>query len=106
MTAGTCSAFPATMPEGDIVVRVLLVRGWFGGFVAGLLCFGVGKMLGEPQVDHAIAFEEQHAQPEQPAHLHDEAGSGTEQSAAAHEHGDEALVSRKVQSTAGLLTAV
>jgi predicted cobalt transporter CbtA len=106
MTAGTCSAFPATNPAGDIVVRDLLVRGMIAGFVAGLLCFGVGKLLGEPQVDRAIAFEEQHAQPEQPAHQHDGSVSGTEQSTAAHEHGDEELVSRKVQSTAGLLTAV
>jgi predicted cobalt transporter CbtA len=89
------------------MVRDLLIRGMIAGFVAGLLCFGVGKIFGEPQVDRAIAFEEQHSAAEQPAHEHDSATAGTEQSAAAHEHGgEEELVSRKVQSTIGLLTAV
>jgi predicted cobalt transporter CbtA len=90
------------------MVRDLLIRGMIAGFVAGLLCFGVGKIFGEPQVDRAIAFEEQHAAAEAPTHVHDSAAAGGEQAAAAHEHdhGDEELVSRKVQSTAGLFTAV
>ena len=89
------------------MVRDLLIRGMIAGLVAGLLCFGVAKMFGEPEVDRAIAFEEQHSAAEAPspapaaAHHHDDAG------AAAHSHGGEdALVSRRVQSTAGLLTAV
>ena len=91
-----------------MMVRDLLIRGMIAGFVAGLLCFGVGKIFGEPQVDRAIAFEEQHAAAEAPAPAHDGAAAGGEQSTAAneHDHGDEELVSRKVQSTAGLLTAV
>ncbi len=93
-----------------MMVRDLLIRGMIAGFVAGLLCFGVGKIFGEPQVDFAIAFEEQHAAAEAPApaHEHDGAAAGGEQSTAAneHDHGEEELVSRKVQSTAGLLTAV
>ncbi len=49
------------------MVRDLLIRGMIAGFVAGILCFGVGKMFGEPQVDRAIAFEEAHAEAEAPA---------------------------------------
>jgi predicted cobalt transporter CbtA len=88
------------------MVRDLLIRGMIAGLVAGLLCFGVGKIFGEPQVDRAIAFEEQHAAAEQPAH--DAMAPGSEHSAAAHghDHGDEELVSRGVQSTIGLFTAV
>jgi predicted cobalt transporter CbtA len=89
------------------MVRDLLIRGMIAGAVAGLLAFGIAKVYGEPQVDHAIAFEEQHSAADAPspapatAHHHDDAG------AAAHNHGGEdALVSREVQSTAGLLTAV
>jgi pimeloyl-ACP methyl ester carboxylesterase len=90
------------------MVRDLLIRGMIAGAVAGLLCFGVGKIFGEPQVDRAIAFEEQHAAAEAPVHEHGGMAPGSEHSAAehGHDHGDEELVSRKVQSTAGLLTAV
>ncbi len=108
MTAGICSASPATKPKGNIImVRDLLIRGMIAGAVAGLLAFGIAKVYGEPQVDHAIAFEEQHAGEEaaapEPAaaHHHDDA------SAPAHSHGgEEELVSRETQSTIGLLTAV
>jgi hypothetical protein len=37
----------------------LLLRGMLIGIVAGLLCFGFLKIVGEPQVDRAIAFETQ-----------------------------------------------
>ena len=37
----------------------LLLRGMLVGIVAGLLCFGFLKIVGEPQVDRAIAFETQ-----------------------------------------------
>jgi predicted cobalt transporter CbtA len=90
------------------MVRDLLIRGMIAGFVAGVLCFGIAKVFGEPEVDQAIAFEEAHAQAEAPAHTHDSATAvGGEEHAAGHSHGDEEeLVSRKVQSTYGLLTAV
>jgi predicted cobalt transporter CbtA len=90
------------------MVRDLLIRGMLAGLVAGLLAFGVAKVFGEPQVDRAIAFEEQHAQAETAAHQHDQAATARQESAAAHEHGaeEEGLVSREVQSTLGLLTAV
>lgn len=64
-------------------VRTLLVRGMLAGVVAGVLAFGLAYLVGEPQVDAAIAYEASHS----------------------HEHSAE-LVSRSLQSTAGLATAV
>lgn len=66
-------------------VRNLLVRGMLAGLGAGLLALVVAYFLGEPGVDSAIGFEEAHAP--------------------AHEHEVE-LVSRSLQSTAGLATGV
>jgi hypothetical protein len=57
------------------------------GLLAGLLATGFAWLLGEPQVDLAISFEE---------HMHQMAGEAPEPE----------LVSRAVQSTAGLLTGV
>ncbi|MFI1962832.1 CbtA family protein [Streptomyces pathocidini] len=70
------------------VVRTLLVRGMLAGVIAGVLAFGLAYLVGEPQVDAAIAFEEAQAHAQ-----------------GAHEHGEE-VVSRAVQATAGLGTAV
>jgi hypothetical protein len=69
------------------MVRTLLIWGMVVGIVAGLLAFGFAKLFGEPQVDRAIAFEDQmdRAKGEAP---------GPE------------LVSRAVQSGVGLLTGV
>ncbi len=64
-------------------VRDLLVRGMLAGLGAGVLALIVAYLLGEPRIDAAIAFEEGHS----------------------HEHGEE-LVSRTLQSTAGLATGV
>ncbi|WP_340375378.1 CbtA family protein [Streptomyces sp. SS7] len=64
-------------------VRNLLVRGMLAGLAAGVLALVVAYFLGEPNVDSAIGFEESHA----------------------HEHEVE-LVSRSLQSTAGLATGV
>lgn len=69
------------------MVGHLLLRGMLVGILAGLLAFGFAKVFGEPQVDRAIAFEDQLAK---------EKG----------ETPDPELVSREVQSTIGLLTAV
>ncbi|MFE1954098.1 CbtA family protein [Streptomyces sp. NPDC059524] len=68
-------------------VRNLLVRGMLAGLAAGVLALVVAYWLGEPNVDGAIAFEEAHA---------------------AHSHGGEEveLVSRSLQSTAGLATGM
>jgi hypothetical protein len=64
-------------------VRHLLARGMLAGLAAGLLALVVAYLLGEQRVDAAIAFEQAHS----------------------HEHGEE-LVSRALQSTAGLATGV
>jgi hypothetical protein len=69
------------------MVRALLVRGMLAGALAGLLAAGFAWTFGEPQVDLAIGFEE---------HMHQMAGEAPEPE----------LVSRAVQSTAGLLTGV
>ncbi|MFF2650771.1 CbtA family protein [Streptomyces sp. NPDC058045] len=68
-------------------VRNLLVRGMLAGLAAGVLALIVAYWLGEPHVDAAIGFEEA-------AH-------------AGHSHGDDGeLVSRSLQSTAGLATGI
>ncbi|MFD4562870.1 CbtA family protein [Streptomyces sp. NPDC058467] len=67
----------------SISVRALLVRGMLAGLAAGVLALIVAYLLGEPRVDSAIAYEDVHS----------------------HEHGVE-LVSRTMQSTAGLATGV
>lgn len=65
----------------------LLMRGMLAGLLAGLLAFAFAKVVGEPQVERAIAFEE---------HLTQAAGE-------AHEP---QIVSRTIQSTVGLLTGI
>ncbi|MER6913285.1 CbtA family protein [Streptomyces sp. NPDC000594] len=65
-------------------VSALLVRGMLAGLIAGAVAMLVAYFLGEGPVDAAIAFEEAHS----------------------HEHGGEELVSRAMQSTAGLATGV
>ena len=40
------------------MMRSLLVRGMIAGLLGGLVAFGIAKIVGEPQVDTAIAFEE------------------------------------------------
>ncbi len=85
------------------MVRTLLIRGMLVGVVAGLLTFVLAKLVGEPQVDRAIAFEEQ--MPSAEAHAHAAMAAGTHAAMAA-DSGHEELVSRKVQSTIGLATGV
>ena len=69
------------------MVGSLILRGLRVGLVAGLLAFGCAKLIGEPQVDKAIAFEAQ-------------------MDAAKGEAPDPEIVSREVQSSVGLLTGV
>ncbi|MEU7428991.1 CbtA family protein [Streptomyces sp. NPDC040750] len=64
-------------------VRNLLVRGMLAGLAAGVLALVVAYLLGESSVDKAIGFEDAHS----------------------HEHEME-VVSRSLQSTAGLATGV
>jgi predicted cobalt transporter CbtA len=67
----------------------LLLRGMLAGLLAAVFAFGFAKVFGEPQVDRAIAFEEQ-----MNAHAH----SG--------EAEEPEIVSREVQACIGLLTGV
>jgi predicted cobalt transporter CbtA len=82
------------------MVRELLIRGMFAGLVAGLLAFGIAKVFGEPQVDRAIAFEEQHAKAEAAEQHHDQSAADQQEMGA--DQGDnhagerEELISRKV----------
>jgi hypothetical protein len=69
------------------MVGSLILRGLLVGLVAGLLAFGCAKLIGEPQVDRAIAFEAQ-------------------MDAAKGEAPEPEIVSREVQSSVGLLTGV
>jgi hypothetical protein len=69
------------------MVRALLVRGMLAGLAAGLLAFVFAYAVGEPQVQAAIDFEDHLAR-------------------LAHEPAAAAEVSRGIQRTLGLLTAL
>ncbi|MFB4316910.1 CbtA family protein [Actinomadura sp. 21ATH] len=71
-------------------MRALLIRGLLAGLAAAAAGLLVAWIYGEPQADKAIAFEEARA-----AHAH--AGHGAE---------EEVVVSRTVQRTSGLITAM
>ncbi|MEV4876517.1 CbtA family protein [Streptomyces cyaneofuscatus] len=75
----------------SISVRALLVRGMIAGVIAGALALAVAYFLGESQVDAAIALEEAHS------HAAHGGGGGGE---------EEDLVSRTMQATGGLATAL
>jgi hypothetical protein len=95
----------------------LLWRGMIVGFVAGLLSFGFLKLVGEPAVDRAIAFEtamdEAKAKAEHDAAIAKNMSMPAEKknvsmagmSMPAEENGPE-LVSRPVQAGIGLFTGV
>ncbi|MEV4747313.1 CbtA family protein [Streptosporangium sp. NPDC049248] len=72
------------------MIRTLLLRGLLVGLVAGLIAAAFAYLLGEPNIDQAIALEEA------ASHAQSEAG---------HSHGEEALVSRSGQR-AGLFLAL
>ncbi|KQZ94230.1 hypothetical protein ASD64_05025 [Mesorhizobium sp. Root157] len=72
------------------MVGSLLLRGMLVGILAGLFAFGFARIFGEPQIDRAIAYEEQMAAAETP-------------SAQPAEEEPE-LVSRATQAGLGLLT--
>jgi predicted cobalt transporter CbtA len=67
------------------MTRTLLLRGMLVGIVAGLLVFAFARLIGEPQVERAIALETQMDQAKGEAH-------------------EPEMVSRKVQRGLGLLT--
>jgi predicted cobalt transporter CbtA len=74
----------------------LLVRGMLAGLVAAALALAFGSIFGEPQIDTAISFEGSHG-----VETHNHGGGAAEPAAEEPE-----LVSRGVQSTLGLATAV
>jgi hypothetical protein len=78
------------------MVRILLIRGMLVGILAGLLVFGFAKIFGEPQVDHAIAFET----------AMDEAKMKADLAKGIHDEAEPELVSRPLQASWGLLTGV
>ena len=83
------------------MVGNLLLRGMLVGLAAGLVCFLFLRIVGEPHVDRAIAFEEAQtaatASPDAtPSHAHAHAAPAPE----------EELVSRGTQAGFGLLIAV
>jgi len=69
------------------MVGKLLVRGMLAGVAAGLLTFSFARLVGEPQVDQAISFEEK-------------------ADAAKGEAPEPEIVSRQTQAGVGLLTGV
>jgi predicted cobalt transporter CbtA len=76
---------PLTDPEVTMAPRTLLIRGMLVGVAAAALAFLFGRLFGETPIDQAIAFESAHTPP------------GAD---------EPELVSRAVQSTLGLGTAV
>lgn len=81
----------------------LLWRGMIIGLLAGLLSFGLLKLVGEPAVDRAIAFES--AMDEAKAKAEHDAAMARGETPPAVEAEPE-LVSRPVQAGVGLLTGV
>ena len=81
----------------------LLWRGMIVGFVAALLSFGLLKLVGEPAVDRAIAFES--AMDEAKAKAEHDAAVAKGETPPPYEEEPE-LVSRPVQGGIGLFTGV
>ena len=81
----------------------LLLRGMLLGIVAGLLCFSFLKIVGEPQVDRAIAFETQLDEVKAKAAAQALIAKGLP---APKEEPEPELVSRRVQAGLGLFTGV
>lgn len=94
------------------MVGVLLLRGMLVGVLAGLICFAFLKVVGEPSLDRAIAFESaashSHAADHDHAHAGQPAADHHHDAADHHDHSaaDEELVSRAVQSGLGLFIGV
>jgi hypothetical protein len=82
------------------MVGALLLRGMLVGLLAGILSFAFLKIVGEPPVDQAIAFESrmEEAKAHEAAHGH---GAVASQTAPASE-----LVSRATQAGIGLFTGI
>jgi predicted cobalt transporter CbtA len=75
-----------------LTARSLLVRGMLVGILAGLIAFAFARVIGEPQVERAIAFE---------TSMDKARGEAPEPQTS-----ESQMVSRKVQRGLGLLTGV
>jgi predicted cobalt transporter CbtA len=94
----------------------LLTRGMLVGFVAGILCFGFLRLVGEPPVDRAIAFEaamdeaKDHAGDKAEGHVHVHAGPdhvmAMPKDTIPKPDSEPELVSRSTQAGLGLFTGV
>lgn len=85
------------------MIGQLVMRGMLVGLFAALLCFGFLKIVGEPSVDRAIAFES--AMDEAKAKAKADEAAAKHQPAPVEE-GEPELVSRPTQAGIGLLTAL
>ncbi len=85
------------------MVGKLLLRGMLIGIVAGLLSFAFLKIVGEPQVDRAIAFESQMDEAKDKAKADEAMAKGLTMP---KEEPEVELVSRPVQAGIGLFTGV
>ena len=94
------------------MVGSLLTRGMLIGFVAGILCFGFLRLVGEPPVDRAIAFEAaaDEARDKAEGHVHDHAESdhamAMSRDSMAKPDSEPELVSRSTHAGLGLFTGV
>src|SRR3984885_13271152 len=84
------------------MVGTLLVRGMLIGIVAGILSFAFLRIVGEPQVDRAIAFETAMDAAKDKAKADEAAAKGM---VMPKEDPEPELVSRPVQAGIGLFTA-
>ncbi len=85
------------------MVGTLLLRGMLVGVLAGIVCFAFLKVVGEPQVDRAIAFEAQMDEAKVRAKADADMAKGMSM---AKEEPEPELVSRPVQAGIGLFTGV
>src|ERR1700728_4158899 len=85
------------------MARILLLRGMLVGIVAGILCFGFLKIVGEPQVDRSIAFETQLDEAKAEAKAQALIAKGV---TVPNEAPEPVLVSLRVQAGIGLFTGV
>jgi predicted cobalt transporter CbtA len=85
------------------MVGKLLTRGMLVGLLAGILSFGFLKIVGEPQVDRAIAFESAMDEAKTQAKVAEAKAKGMDMP---KEEPEPELVSRAVQGGLGLLTGV
>src|SRR5580700_256233 len=85
------------------MVGTLLTRGMLVGILAGILSFGFLKLVGEPPVDRAIAFETAMDDAKDKAKADEAMAKGM---AMPKEEAESEPVSRSVQSGIGLFTGV